>query len=161
MADIKYPEGQYKIAQVGPSRPFSFAGNDGGQVTLVEYQVQLEGIADWVKLNTPDGAPAPAVGEQLEGHVEDTGKYGFKFVKKKKGGFGGGKNYAGAHYNSAVSVAAQIVVGYYQVLGTKPKDINEMILSGKTSQEILDIIDANTYSGIEAQLRFSTWRKCE
>lgn len=40
------------------------------------------------------------------------------------------------------------------------KDINEMILSGKSPQEILDIISANTYSGTEAQLRFATWRKC-
>jgi len=41
------------------------------------------------------------------------------------------------------------------------KDVNEMIMAGKTSQEILDIINANTYNGPEAQLRFSTWRKCE
>lgn len=40
------------------------------------------------------------------------------------------------------------------------KDINEMVLAGKTSEEILDIINSNTYSGAEAQLRFATWRKC-
>lgn len=40
------------------------------------------------------------------------------------------------------------------------KDINEMILSGKSSKDIIDIINANTYSGAEAQLRFTTWRKC-
>lgn len=41
------------------------------------------------------------------------------------------------------------------------KDINEMILAGRTSQEILEIIKQNTYTGVEAQLRFASWRKCE
>lgn len=41
------------------------------------------------------------------------------------------------------------------------KDINEMILAGKTSEEILDIINANTYSGATAKLRFASWRKCD
>ena len=40
------------------------------------------------------------------------------------------------------------------------KDINDMILAGHTPEQIMDIIDANTYSGAEAQLRFATWRKC-
>lgn len=40
------------------------------------------------------------------------------------------------------------------------KDINEMIMAGKTPEEILDIIDTNTYNGVEAQLRYATWRKC-
>jgi hypothetical protein len=40
------------------------------------------------------------------------------------------------------------------------KDINDMIKAEKTPEEILDIINANTYSGVEAQLRFATWRKC-
>lgn len=39
------------------------------------------------------------------------------------------------------------------------KDINEMILSGKTKGEIMDLINTNTHSGISAKLRFSTWRK--
>ena len=42
----------------------------------------------------------------------------------------------------------------------KQKDINEMILSGKTTDQILDLINTNTFSGIEAKLRFSEWRKC-
>lgn len=40
------------------------------------------------------------------------------------------------------------------------KDINEMIMAGKTPEEILDIIDTNTYNGVEAQLRYATWRRC-
>lgn len=44
---------------------------------------------------------------------------------------------------------------------TEEKDINDMILAGKTPEEILDIINSNTYSGAEARLRFAVWRKCE
>ena len=40
------------------------------------------------------------------------------------------------------------------------KDINEMILSGKTPDQILNLINTNTFNGIEAKLRFSTWKKC-
>lgn len=128
MADIKYPEGNYVIASVGPSRPFSFNGQDGNQVTLIEYKVQFNNIPDWVNINVNEGKPAPQVGESMEGHIEDTGKYGYKFVKKRTGGgFGGGKNYAGAHYNSAVSVASDIVIGYYQLIGKKPEDIGEVL----------------------------------
>jgi hypothetical protein len=39
------------------------------------------------------------------------------------------------------------------------KDINEMILHGEmTADEIVDVINTNTYSGMEAKLRFSEWR---
>ena len=40
------------------------------------------------------------------------------------------------------------------------KDINEMILSGRTPDQILDLINRNTFSGMEAKLRFSSWKKC-
>ena len=40
------------------------------------------------------------------------------------------------------------------------KDINEMIMKGMTSEEILGIIDTNTYSGLQAQFQLSQWRKC-
>lgn len=39
------------------------------------------------------------------------------------------------------------------------KDINDMILSGMTTEEIVDMINKNTYSGIEATLKFSQWKK--
>ena len=39
------------------------------------------------------------------------------------------------------------------------KDINEMILSGKTAEEILAIIDANTFHGAAALMRFNQWSK--
>lgn len=40
------------------------------------------------------------------------------------------------------------------------KDINEMILSGSTIDEIVDLINTNTTSGMEAKLKFASWRKC-
>ena len=39
------------------------------------------------------------------------------------------------------------------------KDINEMILSGRSQNEIIETINTNTFKGIEAKLRFSTWKK--
>lgn len=39
------------------------------------------------------------------------------------------------------------------------KDINDMVLNGKTPEEILDLINTNTVSGIEAKLKYATWRK--
>jgi hypothetical protein len=40
------------------------------------------------------------------------------------------------------------------------KDINEMILAGRTPSQILELINTNTFAGMEAKLRFSEWRKC-
>lgn len=40
------------------------------------------------------------------------------------------------------------------------KDLNDMVLSGKPPSEILNVINNSTFSGVEAKLRFATWRKC-
>ena len=39
------------------------------------------------------------------------------------------------------------------------KDINDMILHGKTPEDILNLINTNTFSGMEARLKFAEWRK--
>jgi transcription elongation factor Elf1 len=39
------------------------------------------------------------------------------------------------------------------------KDINDMILAGRTPEEVLDLINTNTFSGMEAKLKFADWRK--
>jgi len=39
------------------------------------------------------------------------------------------------------------------------KDINDMVLAGRSIDEILEIINTNTTSGMEAKLKFSTWKK--
>lgn len=41
----------------------------------------------------------------------------------------------------------------------KEKDINDIILSGRTPTEIQNIIDKNTFSGIRATLELETWKK--
>jgi transcription elongation factor Elf1 len=38
----------------------------------------------------------------------------------------------------------------------KEKDINDMVLSGLN---VHDVIESNTYSGLEAKLKFTTWKK--
>jgi len=40
----------------------------------------------------------------------------------------------------------------------KEKDINDMVLTGLNVQ---DVIESNTYSGLEAKLKFTTWKKYE
>lgn len=40
------------------------------------------------------------------------------------------------------------------------KDINDMIQNGLTSDEITDIIDKNTHSGLSAKLVFTNWKRC-
>lgn len=40
------------------------------------------------------------------------------------------------------------------------KDINEMIISGRTEDEIENLIQENTFSGLQANLKFNSWRKC-
>ena len=129
MADIKYPEAKYKVTTIGPSEEFSFDGNDGNKVTLKKYSLQLEGVAEWVTLSQKPDAPAPAVGEEIEGHIEDTGKYGYKFTKKRSGGgwSGGGKSSPGAAWANAAETASVLVIGYYQVTGTKPENPQEML----------------------------------
>jgi hypothetical protein len=55
-----------------------------------------------------------------------------------------------------------ITLGYNVCMfpdSVKEKDINEMILAGRSSFEILELINTNTTSGIEAKLKFSDWKK--
>ena len=40
------------------------------------------------------------------------------------------------------------------------KDINEMVLAGKSIESIMDTINTNTFQGMEAKLQFTQWRKC-
>ena len=39
------------------------------------------------------------------------------------------------------------------------KDVNEFIMSGITPDEIDSIISSNTFSSIQAQLKFNMWKK--
>jgi predicted RNA-binding Zn-ribbon protein involved in translation (DUF1610 family) len=40
------------------------------------------------------------------------------------------------------------------------KDINEMIIGGKTTDDIVGIIDNHTYSGLQADFQLSNWKRC-
>lgn len=39
------------------------------------------------------------------------------------------------------------------------KDINEAIMGGMSQEEILNIINQNTFQGLEAELRFTSWKR--
>lgn len=40
------------------------------------------------------------------------------------------------------------------------KDINDMVLAGKSIESIMNTINTNTFQGMEAKLKFTEWRKC-
>jgi hypothetical protein len=40
--------------------------------------------------------------------------------------------------------------------GIREKDINDMVLTGL---DVQSVIESNTYSGLEAKLKFTTWKK--
>jgi hypothetical protein len=40
------------------------------------------------------------------------------------------------------------------------KDINDMVLTGKSIESIMHTINTNTFQGMEAKLKFTAWRKC-
>lgn len=42
----------------------------------------------------------------------------------------------------------------------KEKDINDMVLSGIDNLEVESIIHTNTFHGLEAKMKFTTWKKC-
>lgn len=59
-------------------------------------------------------------------------------------------------------IAKYITKGYSVCLWpdtVREKDINEMVLAGKSVDQIVDTINTNTFQGMEAQLRFAAWRK--
>jgi hypothetical protein len=61
------------------------------------------------------------------------------------------------------TIAKLIKEGYNIVLWpeTVPyKDINEMVQNGMEIEDIKNIISENTFQGIRAELRFTSWKKC-
>ncbi len=125
---IVHPEGKYTIGQVGPSRNWDFAGKEGTMVSMTTYSLQFDGVVDWADYNVKAGSPAPTVGEVLEGHIEDAGKYGMKFTKKKgEGGWkGGGRDYSvGAQWANAYETSALVLGSYFAASGTKPASIKD------------------------------------
>lgn len=131
---ILHPEGTYKIEQLGPIADWSFKGDDGNPIPMKGYSVKFEGIADWGTINQSPTTDAPVVGESVEGHIEDGGKFGLKFVKKRKGGFGGkfggGKSSPGAQWSAAMATAATVVAAYVSSCAdakSKPKTMADFL----------------------------------
>jgi len=44
--------------------------------------------------------------------------------------------------------------------GQEEKDINDMILQGKTKSQIQNIITENTYSGLSALTKLNSYKRC-
>lgn len=75
----------YKVKALGPSKPVQ-----GKYGELVIYQIQFEGREDWIELSQKPTTPAPTVGQELEGDIENT-QYGPRFKKAQKA-FNGGSS---------------------------------------------------------------------
>lgn len=65
--------------------------------------------------------------------------------------------------HNVVQIIQQLIQKKFNVViwptTIKEKDINDMVLSGKTTQQIVDIINQNTYNGLQAQLKLNEWKK--
>jgi hypothetical protein len=57
---------------------------------------------------------------------------------------------------NAIKANHQVVIWPNTVTG---KDINEMVMSDLTKEEVESVISTNTFKGIEAQLKFNMWKK--
>ena len=63
-----------------------------------------------------------------------------------------------------VDALKKVITNGYSVCiwpdSVKEKDINDMIIGGKTTDDIVDIIDDNTFSGLQANFQLSQWKRC-
>jgi hypothetical protein len=57
---------------------------------------------------------------------------------------------------NAIKMGHDVVIWPSNIKG---KDINEMVLNGKSPSEMQGIISSNTFKGIQAQLKFNMWKK--
>jgi len=58
--------------------------------------------------------------------------------------------------NRAINNGCSVVIWPDTMTG---KDINEFIMNGMTPEEIQSIINLNTFTGIQAQLKFNMWKR--
>ena len=63
-----------------------------------------------------------------------------------------------------VDALKKLIINGYSVCiwpdSVEEKDINDMIIDGRTTDDIVDIIDNNTYSGLQANFQLSQWKRC-
>ena len=59
-------------------------------------------------------------------------------------------------YQKLINTGKTVCIWPNSVTG---KDVNDMVLRGRTPIEVKRVIDTNTYSGPEALIRFSQWKK--
>ena len=61
-------------------------------------------------------------------------------------------------YRKFIEAGFRIVIWPQSFYG-KGKDINDYVINGLTPDELIDIIKSNTFSGLEAEINFSSWKK--
>jgi len=60
-------------------------------------------------------------------------------------------------FNKVIDEGYQVFIWPNSVI---QKDINEMVMTGITSAEIVRMIDTNSFSGMTAKIKFSEWKRC-
>lgn len=71
---------QYKITNVNRRSEWPFNGK-----TMVDYAIALEGETGWIKLTQVQETPAPEIGQELNGRIEEKfDKHGNPYKKFKK-----------------------------------------------------------------------------
>lgn len=104
------PEGSYRVTGVGPDVR---SWGDGDKMR--EYRVTLRNHAgiekQGVELSRFHDKPAPKVGDDIAGQIEDKGKHGLKLREAKQGGGGGGGGWKGGKGGSSdKSIEAQVCI---------------------------------------------------
>src|SRR5688500_4252543 len=107
----------YKIKSLGPVKDVQSKYG-----ALKVYSVQFEGSDDWVEVNQKPESAAPAVGQELEGNIEDT-PYGKRFKKAQGAGgsFGGSRvqdpaTRSSIERQSALKASVDAVRDYYAIV---------------------------------------------
>lgn len=59
-------------------------------------------------------------------------------------------------YEKLINSGKKICIWPSSITG---KDVNDMVLRGRSNLEVKRLIDSNTYAGPEARIRFSQWKK--
>jgi hypothetical protein len=118
-----------KIKTVGPVSEFPTKFG-----TMKKYSLQFEGSDDWVNLNQKPESPAPTVGQELEGTIEDS-QFGKQFKKatQASGAFGAPKatdpaTRASIEAQTSLNAAVTAVRDYYPF--ASEDELKGMKLSG-------------------------------
>jgi hypothetical protein len=84
---------KYKVTLASKARDYTFNGRDGEEVAMVEYQVAVTdeaGTQTLAKMSRSAKKPAPVVGDEINGTITQSEKFGIELKEDRQGGGGRG-----------------------------------------------------------------------